>query len=670
MNIIMKFMKKQLNSWNCRGILALVCGISFCHTGLASTQKLIINGSNNINLSDQIEYDYSTQPRKIIVESAAPLICQSMYDSTNLFELQVYDSNGTTPTDLSPGILQSYYSPSQNAFIVNTDASIQCADKHGMIFSAQSPGGANSNLDIIYGNGFNGGDVDVELNISPATMTSVSDGQLLSYQLNVLNNGTSEAVVDIIDFYNSANGGVPYLEDGSWSCQHSAGNEAVNCGNASGNGTAYLEGAILGAGESLTVQISREANTPVNTLGKKIKLLAAAFVRFEDSQNMTVKESNVNNNSDFTTLVVTDNQLPQISKIVDQQIDEGGQLLNVPFTVSDNDFISPNNFTYSATSSDQNVVPDSSITIGGTGFNRTLSIVPPVDQNTADDPVEITVQVVDDAGGLAIETFSLEINPINDPPSFNFSTPSIAHPVGTSGLQGPITGFMQNLVMGPTQDENQFQDVQNITIQLSGDNIFANINGSEPTFSNTGILTYILSGQSGTATVSVTIQDDGGTANGGNDTSATLSFDIVVANGNPQMQLTKGVYTGHDGGASCQLASSFVSVNTGDAVTFCYTLVNTGDTYLGNISITDDFNLQPVDPNINVTGISDLTQIGSSGFPIAPNAQVVWYYEATIGTDELQSKAEASANPETSNGTDLNGLNNVVVLSNDVLANL
>ena len=51
-----------------------------------------------------------------------------------------------------------------------------------------------------------------------------------------------------------------------------------------------------------------------------------------------------------------------------------------------------------------------------------------------------------------------------------------------------------------------------------------------PAIDANGQLTYTLSNNAnGTATVSVSVRDSGGTANGGADTSPTQTFDIIIA---------------------------------------------------------------------------------------------------------------------------------------------
>jgi len=445
-------MKKQPNSKMRVGLLVLVSSIIVSQTGLASNQKLVINNSTQINLKDDIRYDYSASPRRIIVESADPIICHSLYESNSNLTASIFDSNDSTPNDLQPRVLESFFNLQTNTFAIDTDNGMQCANNDGLIFSTQQSVGT-AGPDIIYGNGFDGStDVDIAVTITPVAITSISDNQTLNYQINVFNNGAGEAVVDVIDFFDNQTAGTPYLTSGTWTCIHSTGNNA-NCGsNQTSSGNVFLNDAIIGGGESLTVQISRDANAPFSQgQPEYINLLAAAFVQFENTENNTITDINLSNNTDNVALEVTDNILPTITKILDQGFLEGGELLNVAFTVDDEDSLVPT-LNVTAVSSNQSIVPNGNISISGTGSNRLLSITGLTDQNTSDDPIDITVNVIDDAGGLMSETFQLEIIPVNDPPTFNFETTLLQHEVGTSGLQGPMKHFLTILVVGPTDD--------------------------------------------------------------------------------------------------------------------------------------------------------------------------------------------------------------------------
>ncbi|MFE1745263.1 Calx-beta domain-containing protein [Coleofasciculus sp. H7-2] len=131
-------------------------------------------------------------------------------------------------------------------------------------------------------------------------------------------------------------------------------------------------------------------------------------------------------------------------------------------------------------------------------------------------------------GGLssfstAIETASITINPVNDAPTFTPGTNQVV--TAGTGAQS-VTGWATGFNPGPANESSQtllgYQIVSN-----SAPGIFK----VAPTINATGQLTYTPSpslGSSATATIGVTVQDNGGTANGGADTSVIKFFDITV----------------------------------------------------------------------------------------------------------------------------------------------
>lgn len=109
----------------------------------------------------------------------------------------------------------------------------------------------------------------------------------------------------------------------------------------------------------------------------------------------------------------------------------------------------------------------------------------------------------------------------------------------------------------------------------------------------------------------------------------------------PGIQILKTVYLGHNSGASCPGSESVTGVN-GTAVTYCFRVINTGNTYLSSITVTD------ADLGIDQ---SDMT-LRSGTTPLAPNGVLVYYYQANIDGDLLNTAA-TTGNPTTSDGTDL-----------------
>ncbi|MEM9595568.1 MAG: FG-GAP-like repeat-containing protein [Acidobacteriota bacterium] len=154
----------------------------------------------------------------------------------------------------------------------------------------------------------------------------------------------------------------------------------------------------------------------------------------------------------------------------------------------------------------------------------TLTYTSAVDGNGA---ATITVLLMDDGGtaGGGIDqsgpkSFDIVVEPVNDPPSFTLSslTPSLE-----DGGPRNVPGFASSILPGPSDESGQ--GVQFLVTDNSNPDLFA----VPPSLSADGTLTYASAPDAnGTASVTVVLMDDGGTAGGGVDQSAEQSFDIEV----------------------------------------------------------------------------------------------------------------------------------------------
>ena len=120
------------------------------------------------------------------------------------------------------------------------------------------------------------------------------------------------------------------------------------------------------------------------------------------------------------------------------------------------------------------------------------------------------------------KTFKITVTAVNDPPSFSLPASPDQTVLEDSGAQ-TVSGFATSISAGPADESGQV-----LTFHTSNDNnaLFS----VQPQFNaSTGTLTYTpAANQNGSATVSVYLTDNGGTANGGSDTSATKTFKITV----------------------------------------------------------------------------------------------------------------------------------------------
>jgi uncharacterized repeat protein (TIGR01451 family) len=127
----------------------------------------------------------------------------------------------------------------------------------------------------------------------------------------------------------------------------------------------------------------------------------------------------------------------------------------------------------------------------------------------------------------------------------------------------------------------------------------------------------------------------------------TDADDAEVDQIGPGIELAKTVYLGRDGGAGCP-GGELVTGAEGADVTYCFEVTNTGNTYLGNIVITDTaLGIPPA----TVTLRADMS---APYPPLAPGDSLVYYYETLINGD-LVNTASTSGNPTDSGNNVLPG---------------
>jgi hypothetical protein len=141
------------------------------------------------------------------------------------------------------------------------------------------------------------------------------------------------------------------------------------------------------------------------------------------------------------------------------------------------------------------------------------------------------------AFSAATDTASITLNPVNDVPSF---TKGPDQTVNEDAPAQTVPRWATNISPGPTDEAGQ-----TLAFHVSNDNnaVFA----VQPAITRDGTLTYTPAfDANGAATVTVTLKDDGGTANDGKNTSAPQTFAITVnaVNDAPENHVPGRQYTG------------------------------------------------------------------------------------------------------------------------------
>ena len=144
--------------------------------------------------------------------------------------------------------------------------------------------------------------------------------------------------------------------------------------------------------------------------------------------------------------------------------------------------------------------------------------------------VAVTIQAIDDGGTAnggadtsAAQTMQITLTAVNDAPSFTAGADQTV--VENTGAQS-VPGWASAISPGPANEAGQ-----TVSFTLTSSNPALFTAGGQPAVASDGTLTFTpATGAHGTATITIRAIDDGGTANGGIDTSAAQTFTITITN--------------------------------------------------------------------------------------------------------------------------------------------
>ena len=611
--------------------------------------KLSLNGlplasnSTVLTLTESVVYNYASPFRPLVTNTDNPYLCIG----PNL--------NGTPSANVSFGLSSSDpfriyglvdiasatydYSPlllADKVVNIQTGQNSQCVVKGYAKVSNPSPGNPFIFLDSFE----TGGSIstaafpDVSVSLLEETVnTTLVNNKVLSnannftYRYKIENIGDQPLTLDFADYFSIGNNST------IWGCTESIGADVLTtCGadnvnpqfnsgtSVTYNGGVYLRDAHIEVpGDFLIITVTR--NPIITVDNTTVDILASALVTSAvDAYGM--------NNSDTRTFIGNTNMAPTISTVADQTIlEDSAGTGSLNFTVADIETPAAN-LVVTATSSNQSIVTDANITItnGATANDRKVTVVTNANANTATGPVTITLTVTDSSAGTNTSTFLLNVTPVNDKPTF--TTQTIADfAAGTSGTQ-VVPSFLQNISFGPTSDES--------SQTIMAKNIF---NVSDPNGVLTGSISLFtdlvlpLSGQGGTVSFDVTIQDDGLTANGGLDTSDPVTVTFTVLNTLPIISTVSN--------------TSIFEDNTTAAIALTVSDAETAAASLTLSAMSSDTSIVPV------SGIQFGGSGGSRTVQITPtanqNTAVSGVVTITLivndGTDTAQSTFDLTINP-------------------------
>jgi subtilisin-like proprotein convertase family protein len=268
---------------------------------------------------------------------------------------------------------------------------------------------------------------------------------------------------------------------------------------------------------------------------------------------------NLNNGSCVATkhYVVTVNfvnQAPTISSIVTQVINEDsagtGALAFTVHDVEDDAASLPLSVSSSVTSSVANLV---AVNLAGTGASRTVTVIP---GTHLFGNATVTLTVTDSASKSTSTSFIVIVNAVNQPPSIsNVTVPAgqpnvpVQGPLDLNGATPPTVTLPEDSGATIANSNNHSVNIglngigagpgneiaQSVAVSASVSSTLVGVVSvgtvtpatvTSPTFNTT--LTLILQAtKAGSGDVTITLQDNGGTVNGGHDTT-TKVFHLVV----------------------------------------------------------------------------------------------------------------------------------------------
>ncbi len=215
--------------------------------------------------------------------------------------------------------------------------------------------------------------------------------------------------------------------------------------------------------------------------------------------------------------------------------------------------------------------------LNGLGFSPALNVVGDVD---------LSISTDDGTAPTVIDTVTISVTPVNDPPTFALGgDQTLLEDAGAQTVAGFITAI----------DDGDPEVDQTVTISISNNNnvLFS----TQPSVDASGVLTYTpVPNANGTATVSITAMDSGGTANGGIDTSSQ-TFDIIVTPVNDAPSFVQAGDQTILEDAGTQTVAGFVTdIDDGDLETAQTVAISTANNNNGL------FNVQPgIDASGNLT---------------------------------------------------------------------
>ncbi|HMJ66478.1 MAG TPA: Ig-like domain-containing protein, partial [Candidatus Binatia bacterium] len=307
----------------------------------------------------------------------------------------------------------------------------------------------------------------------------------------------------------------------------------------------------------------------------------------------------------FVLTVTAVNDAPTITGIANQTILEDTTTGPLSFTIDDVES-AETNLNLSATSSNPTLIPLANINFGGTGANRTVTVRPATNQFG---PGTITVTVSDGALSNSV-SFAVNVIPVNDPPTIN--------PIGnlTIGEDSAQQTVNFNGVNSGAANEAQ---TLTVTARSSNPSLIPDPLVTYTSPQTNGTLRLTPAGNSsGSATITVTVRDDG-TSN--NVVVRTFTVTVNAVNDPPTISTIPNITTGEDTPVSADITIGDIETPV-SALTLSGTCTNATLLASSNITFHGSGALRTMVlvPSPNQFGTSTVTVAVSDGTASVSNS--------------------------------------------------
>lgn len=272
---------------------------------------------------------------------------------------------------------------------------------------------------------------------------------------------------------------------------------------------------------------------------------------------ITVSDGSLTASDSFVLKVNAVNDAPTISNIADQTVTEGTVVGPLPFTVGDNE-TAAGSLTFFTDSSNTLIVPNANVSLGGSAASRTITVAP-VGGESGTTTITVTVS---DGSKTASDTFDVTVTAVNNAPTiadipdqtvnedsalvFSADNGNLVSIADSDAGSNPV-----KVMLATTDGTLTLSGLAGLTM-IVGD-------GSDDTaLAFTGTISDIntaIAGMSflpsanfnGTATLQVTIDDQGNTGSGGSLTATdTTSITVSAVNDAPVNTIPGAQTVGED----------------------------------------------------------------------------------------------------------------------------